>query len=150
MFKLKTHHYFWIACLFFVVLWFYWSNSDDAIDININDTYYVIANVHIVKLLFVLYGFAGFIYWAFSISRISHIKILTKLHILITIGSVPVYFFGVNLIFKLKPESDFPLFYNSKYYVYFILILNSLILIAQLLFVINLVISTFKHSKSKS
>lgn len=150
MFKVKPHHYFGITCLFFLVLCLYWSNSDDAIDINIHDTYFVIANSHIAKLLFVLYGFIGFIYWAFFITKISLIKILTKLHLLITIGSVPIYFLGVNFIFEFKPKSDFPLFDNSNYDVYFLLTLNSLVIIAQLLFVTNIVISSFKYFRRKT
>lgn len=150
MFKFKAHQYFWITCFFFLLLWFYWSNSDDAIDINIHDTYFVFANSHIVKLLFVLYGVIGFIYWTFYKVKISLIRMLTKLHVLITIGCVPIYFLGVNLIFEFKPKSDFPLFGNFNYHVYFLLTLYSLVIIAQLIFVINLLISSIKYFKRKS
>jgi len=150
MFKFKAHQYFWITCLFFVLLWFLWIKTDDVFDINIHDTYYVIANVLVAKLLFVFYGFVGFIYWTFYKVKISLIRMLTKLHILITIGCVPIYFLVVNLIFEFKPESDFPLFGNSNYHVYFLLTLYSLVIIAQLIFVINLLISSIKYFKRKS
>lgn len=150
MFKGKAHHYFCITCLFLLLLWFYWSNSDDAIDINIYDTYYVIANVHIVKLLFVLYGFAGFIYWAFNKAEVSLIRILTKLHVLVTIGSIPVYFLGLKLFKLFPPNTNFPLVDDLSDENVFLTLLFLFVFIAQLLFVINLVISTFKHSKGKS
>ncbi len=143
MFKLKAHYYFWVTCLFFVLLWFYWSNSDAAIDINIHDTYLVIANSHIAKLLFVLYGFTGFIYWAFNKTEVSLVKILTKLHVLITIGSVPTYFIGLKLFDLYSSNTNFTL--NM-----FLVILILFVFISQLLFVINLVISTFKYVNRKS
>lgn len=150
MSKLKAHQYFWIACLFFVVLWFYWSNSDVTIDINIHDTYLVIANSHIVKLFFVLYGFVGFIYWAFSKTEISLIKILTRLHTLITIVSVPVYFLGLKLFKLFPPNTNFPLFDDLSDENVFITLLFLSVFIAQLLFVTNLIISTFKYVNRKS
>lgn len=150
MLKLKAHQYFWITCLFFLVLWLYWSDSDDAVDINIHDTYFVIANSHIVKLLFVLYGFIGFIYSVFYEAKISLIRILTKLHVLITIGSVPVYFLGLKLFKLHPPNTNFPLIDDLSNENLFLALLFLFVISAQLLFIINLIISTFKYFKRKS
>ena len=150
MFKFKAHQYFWITCLFFLLLWFYWSNSDDAFDINIHDTYFVIANSHILKLLFVLYGFTGFIFWAFYKTKVPLIKILTKLHVLITIGSVPVYFLGLKLFKLYPPNTNFPLIDDLSNENMFLTLLFLFVIIVQLLFIINLSISPFKNFKRKS
>ena len=70
------------------------------LDINIHDTYYVIAHFYFALFFGLLYWIAGIIYWIFKDFRL--IKSLTKIHALISIYGVAVYY----IILPALPPDD--------------------------------------------
>lgn len=123
---------------------FYCSNSETTIDINVHDTYYVIHHSYLSILFALFYALVGFMYLIFKISKIKLINILTKIHSIITLSSVPLYFVGLEII-NLKPDSYFPLFNDVSNSYYFITIIGILFLLAQFLFILNVAFGLIKH-----
>lgn len=145
--KIKTHYWFWITSIFFLVLTFlYWFiSATSAIDINFHDTYFVMASFDITVILVVLYSIAGLIYWLFSKFKVSTNRILSKIHTIITIGSILIYYVGYYII-ESRPKSEFPLFDDGSLSIMtFKTILIFIVLVTQLLFLANIITSLTKH-----
>jgi heme/copper-type cytochrome/quinol oxidase subunit 1 len=94
----KTHSYFLVTAIIILVagLILLALDSEATFDINVHDTYFVIARFHGMVLLTLLYIIMGSIYWLFRNFRFS--KRLTKIHTAITIGSIPAYWIIVPLL----------------------------------------------------
>lgn len=142
--KIKLYVYFFIVSIVFLMISFYCSNSETTIDINVHDTYYVIHHSYLSILFALFYALVGFMYLIFKISKIKLINILTKIHSIITLSSVPLYFVGLEII-NLKPDSYFPLFNDVSNSYYFITIIGILFLLAQFLFILNVAFGLIKH-----
>jgi heme/copper-type cytochrome/quinol oxidase subunit 1 len=146
MSKLKTHHYFWITAVFILLIGVSsFFDENDVIDINVHDTYFVIRNSHLATLLFVIYGIIGLVYWFFYKKEIILIRNLTSVHTIIT--SVSIYIYEIGMIYySLKTETNFPLFDDFSSQNSFTLIIVMLVLLTQLLFITNIILSTIKYS----
>jgi len=143
--KQNVYYYFWITAIILIAISIYWLNFEDAVlDINVHDTYFVIHNSHILQLIAIIYSLLGFFYWLFKKVNVKLINALTRLHTAITILVIPIYFIGHPLFISF-PESNFPLFDDTPKIQVFITILVLITLIAQLLFILNVIISLFKH-----
>lgn len=59
--NIKVYHLFWFFA--FISLLIGICNPDETLDINIHDTYIVIASLHMAVLLFIFYFISGFAYW---------------------------------------------------------------------------------------
>jgi len=141
--KIKIHFFFWFVTIGFLLLSWYWHNTDSYIDVNVHDTYYVIRQSHLSILFAVIYAFLGFVYFIFSLSKVTLNRILFKIHSAITLGIVPLFFIG-EYILEAKKKSDFPLFDDNSNFEYFVFILGLLFVIAQLLFILNVIFSLLK------
>ena len=146
MLKLKTHQYYWLSCFLLLILWVISYYSEDILDINVHDTYYVIHYTGIIEILFLLYASLGFIYLAFYKFNIKLITSLTIIHTVVSIGSVLIYFLGLKLINLFSPKTDFPLFNDLSNENVFVTILFLFAFIAQLLFILNILISSIKYA----
>jgi heme/copper-type cytochrome/quinol oxidase subunit 1 len=141
----NAYYFFWITAIVLIALSIYWLNFEDAVlDINVHDTYFVIHNSHILQLLAIIYSFLGFIYWFFKKIDIKLMRVLTRLHTAITILVIPIYFIGHPLFISFS-ESNFPLFDDTAKIQIFITVLVLITLVAQLLLILNVIISLFKH-----
>ena len=131
--------------LFFIAIGLIWLGTilipAEAIDIQLHDTYFVIAYYHLALLITILLSGFGLGYWLFSKKPL--IRWMTIFHTIITIILIVTCFFWYG----------FPTNENAANYIegdtlsrsisYFILSL--LFLLGQILFVLNLLIALFKE-----
>lgn len=145
--KFSTPHpYFFVAALIIFIGCLFLYNSEEAIDINIHDTYFVIASsFYLFALISILLSFIGLIYYLHFKFKVELIKILSQIHTTITIGSIAAYFIGTFIHSKLESKNEFPWFDDSNNYAWFIIIITLLGMTAQLLFIANSLASTFNY-----
>lgn len=140
-FKFKTYTLLLFASIILFVVGFFVS-KESTIDINIHDTYFVIANCHLFWIFSILMFFFFTIYFSFDKGRIILFRALYKIHILGTLISIFFVFFPYNLIFE---PTDFPLFDNMQYINVCITVSFLLFIFFQLLFIINIFVSIIKR-----
>lgn len=139
----KTKRYFWLLAasfLFFLSLFF--ADGKSSLDLNIHDTYYVIAHGHLYGMMAVVLFFLYTIYWSFDKGKIELIKMLSEWHIYGTLLSLIGMFFPYYLIFS---ESDFPPFDNFQSINVCLTVCGLLFLFFQLLFIINIFVTIMKN-----
>ena len=125
-------------------------SGDTTLEINIHDTYFVIAHFHVAVLISILFGIIGVGYWLMKKSNRKLSKWLNWTHIVLTIGGLIAIFRIPYLSLGSDTQSQFPHFdelekKNS--------ILTSIILIitfGQLMYLINLIIGIFIKNKTDS
>jgi heme/copper-type cytochrome/quinol oxidase subunit 1 len=142
MIKIKEYFLLFNSSLILLIIGFL--VGEETFDINVHDTYYVIANCHLYwlfsSLLFIIFIF----YFLLNIIKIELNKIISKIHIFGTIISIILLIFPYFIFDKTK---DFPL-YDSFEYINTVLILSFLVLLfLQLLFLINIVLSIIKKNE---
>jgi len=115
--------------------------SAEAIDIQLHDTYFVIAYYHIALFFTIVFGGFSLGYWLFRKKPLIHW--MTIFHTTITIMLLLIWFFWYG----------FPTNKNAAHYIegdmilyqpIFYLILLLFFLLAQIFFVLNLLITLFK------
>ena len=141
----KPHIYFFITAFAFFISALFAYNSEEAIDINIHDTYFVIANSLLMTLIFIFYSFIGLIYYLHFKFDVPQIKFLTKTHTIITIGCVIIYFLGSLFLTK----NDFPLFEETFSLHNFLIVIILLGMIVQPIFIINSISSVIRNLLTK-
>lgn len=143
MMKFKAYYLLLIASLILLMLGFL--ASEETFDINIHDTYFVIANCHLYwlfsSLLFVIFIF----YFLLDIAIIRINKIVSKIHIFGSVISITLLIFPYSLFSNPK---EFPLFDSFEYINIVLTISFLIILFLQLLFIINIFVSLIKKMKS--
>jgi len=123
---------------------------DAVLDINVHDTYFVIHHAHILQLIAFLYILLGFIYWFFKRINIKLIKASTQLHSSISILIFPLYFICSYLLELLYPPSNSPLLDSIQNFQLLITVITLIGLLAQLLFIFNIVVSLIKYFTHKN
>ena len=115
--------------------------SDDTLDINIHDTYYVIAHSHLQLMnCFILFTFFS-IYWSLDKLRLQTIRILSNMHIYVTCLTVSGIYYPYIFLFPIFFEDSMNLL---------IAILGLLLVAVQIVFVINIGIGIFRMIPKKS
>lgn len=145
--KWKAYHIFWMFGLLSLIisLFEYFLFEDSALDINVHDTYYVIAHFDISIFRTIIFLILGGIYYFFKYINFKLIPSLTKIHVGITCFSLVAYYFGGTIVNLLQPsQSDFPLYDMSNYNMYSAFLIL-IVTMAQLLFVLNIVFSGIRY-----
>jgi len=114
---------------------------NSAIDIQMHDTYFVIASIHIGILFSILLGIIGLMYWLIRKKRL--VDWMTAIHVISTI-LIFVLIVLTGLIFKKVIQSDFETF-RTVNQIMFVIILIAML--SQLLFIANLVFSLIKNKQ---
>jgi cytochrome c oxidase subunit 1 len=146
--KLKAYHIFWMFGLLSLIISLieYFLFEDSILDINVHDTYYVIAHFDISIFRTILFLILGGVYYFFKYINFKLIPSLTKIHIGITCFSLIAYYLGDPIINLLQSNnSDFPLFNDESNYNIYISLLILIVVVAQLLFILNILFSTIRH-----
>jgi heme/copper-type cytochrome/quinol oxidase subunit 1 len=143
MIKIKEYFLLFNSSLILLIIGFL--VGEETFDINVHDTYYVIANCHLYwlfsSLLFIIFIF----YFLLNIIKIELNRIISKIHIFGTIISIILLIFPYSLFDNPK---EFPL-YDSFEYINIVLTVSFLVLLfLQLLFIINIFVSLIKKIKS--
>lgn len=146
----KAHIYFWATALI-VFLWGWFAyGQNDVFDINVHDTYYVIASRHLGIMLSILYAFTAFFYTLWPLFKLRLHELLTLLHTIIMVGGLFLCWVMCRLILFSAPEHPkFPLFDNSGEAINnIVLLFFALFVLVQPLFIINLIIGAFRKEKN--
>lgn len=119
----------------------------DSIDVNIGDTYYVMAYNHFYGLLSFFLVLFFILYGAFDLLKIILFKLISKIHIFGSLFSILVLVFPYSIF---NNPNDFPLFDNLFYINIALVVSFLLFLILQLLFIMNIFVSLIKKVKTLS
>lgn len=141
----KMKLYFLLLVLSIVSLIGGFLATDETLDINVHDTYYVIAYNHFYYLISIVTFPLFLIYWIFDKVKFDLIKSFSIVHVFGTLLSVLGLCFPYHLIFT-TPE--FPLFDDySKVNLY--LTISAVLFVAfQLVFLLNILITLVKKLAS--
>ncbi len=130
--------------------------GDSALDINVHDTYFVVAHFHLVMGISALYGvFAGIYHWFPKMFGRMMNKNLGYLHFWITAICAygvffPMHFIGMaGLPRRYYTNSNFPLFDDTTNAQGVITIFALIAGVAQLVFLYNFVVSIFYGKKTE-
>jgi heme/copper-type cytochrome/quinol oxidase subunit 1 len=144
--KIKVHHIFWIVAVIMLIIGL--SDPNSSVDINIHDTYFVIANYHLAIVLFLFYTLNGLGYWLVQyVFKKQLVKLLTIVHSVILLGSFLLYW----IVFFYNPRTytntNFPLF-DDHQSINVVLVSEILLIlfIATPIYIINLLIGIFRKS----
>jgi heme/copper-type cytochrome/quinol oxidase subunit 1 len=150
--KIKVYHCFWIIALLVLILGFFTRDlANDTFDINIHDTYFIIAYNHTIVMVSLYYFLFGSCYWLLQkIVKKQLNRYLTLIHCIILFGSFLAYWtvvFYSNLIAKKTlPTSENYELINQTLVVLFLF--N--VFIGLPIYLINLLIGVFsKNSTSR-
>lgn len=143
---IKAYHYFWAVSIIFGFLTCvsYVSGDNSTLDINVHDTYFVIAHAHLYTVLSVLYLIPGLIYWLSKNLRL--VSALTVIHTVVTVGGFIAYL----LLWKITStiyNPDNSMDNSMEIFNTGIMIIFLLVLFAQPLLLINLIIGLAKKIK---
>ncbi len=137
--KNKPYFLLLLAAISFLILSFM-GNKNEKLDINIHDTYYIISRQHSFILLCLIFLTTGLFYFVFDFFKVQFVSILSLVHVygsLIFIGLFFYYLHKINSIegFQLFDSID----YNFR--LFFSIVIFAVL---QLIFILNLIISTIK------
>ena len=145
--NIKVYHLFWVVAIISLLIGVF--NPEETLDINIHDTYFVIACLHMGVLLFVFYFINGFAYWLVQkVLKKPLLRYLTLIHSVIVIGSY-IFYWLILLYCKLfLSNSQFPLFDDGNQLINISLVLEFMltIFVAVPIFIVNLSIGIFRKS----
>ncbi|WP_299116580.1 cbb3-type cytochrome c oxidase subunit I [uncultured Winogradskyella sp.] len=146
----KPHFYFFITSIFILTCGYYnyIKLSDSALDINVHDTYFVIAHFHSVIVLFSFYGLIGIIYFVFKVLKIQLKTLLTTIHTTVTVSVVYIYLI-INYFLSDSIEKEL-IHGNIQSQNNLILFLSICVFAAQILFIFNLIIGSIKHFRKRN
>ena len=143
--SLNVYHYFWMVSLVILIIGFFYINSDAVLGVNVGDTYYVVAYLHLAVLLFIIYFLTSVGYWfVLKVLGKPMIHFLTIIHCVVMFGWFIVYgsvVFYSNVIVT----TPFPLFDDYQYSnqtLFFSILLISFV--AQPSFLLNISIGIFR------
>lgn len=139
----RAYYLLLFTSLIFLLLGLFF--GEGTLDINVHDTYFVIAHSYIFMLFFLILFFFFTIYFSFDKGKMNLIKILYKIHVFGTLISVLGVFFPYSFFFYSTKFSlfDYPGFINICITISFLLFL-----FLQLLFIINIFVSLINKVKS--
>ena len=133
----KPYKAIWYSILFLFGLSIIgWNNT---IDIQLHDTYFVIASIHIGILFSIYLGVIGIIYWLIRKKKL--VDWMTLIHVVITISTFALIII-TGLIFQKIIEGDFETF-RTVNQILFVVILIALL--SQLIFITNLTFGLIRN-----
>ncbi|SHG48530.1 cbb3-type cytochrome c oxidase subunit I [Flagellimonas flava] len=123
-------------------------SGDSVLDINVHDTYFVIAYLHLAILISILFGIIGIGYWIMQKANRKLSKWLNLIHVVLTVGGLIAIFGIPYLLFDSTAESAFPVFDQIARQNLILILTIFLILFGQLMYLINLIVGIFRKNKT--
>ena len=140
----KPHFFFWGAIPVFAVLgWIQTSKLEDsALDINIHDTYFVVAHTHLFLIICVCFALLGFVYFILNKLQIPLRKGLNFTHTILTFLGTLFIAYPIEILSKNNQPRGFPAYppdLNTE-----ITLAFGIVILAQVLLVINGIVGILK------
>ncbi len=140
--KFKTYYLLLIASLILLMLGFL--IGEGTLDINVHDTYYIIAHSHLYTMLFVFLFFIFTICFSLDKAKINFGHLFSKVYIFGALISLIGLLFPYSSIIR---ANEFPLSDNSLYINLSITISILVFLMLQILFIINIFVILIKKMR---
>jgi len=149
----KPHILLWGLTSIFLGYYIYYGfyYSDSTLDINIHDTYIVIAHAHFFNLLVTWFGLCGLGYWILYRYKVKLINWLTSIHIGFTILLSVIIFFP-NLFTIVDNKFDKNVFPITMYILDTGMVMVTalfFIILIQPIYFLNICIATIKSIRNK-
>jgi|SRR5690606_8743235 len=116
--------------------------EDEVLDINVHDTYFVIAHSHLSMLISILFGIIGMVYWIIQKADRRLSKWLNRAHIGLTFGGTLV----VWILTKFYRTGVMEYEFNNNLTLMITLIIL-LMIIGQIVFPINIIYGLIKKER---
>lgn len=144
--SIKPYVYFYTLALIIFILSLFYFSKDESVVLNFYDTYHVISYFYFALIFTFIFFIFGIIYWIIDKMDMFLIKSLSQIHIISSIVCFFIYFLGLLYFYFLtKSDPDFPLFDNDPNKNLFIKNIIYIFFLMQIIFMVNLIISIFKH-----
>ena len=121
--------------------------GDSTLDINVHDTYFVIANPSVAMFIAVFFGMLGGGYWIIQTVGGKLSTWLSAIHIFITIGGILAAFSVPFFIFGSHSESSFPMYDEVALKNQILAFIIVIILFGQLLYLVHLVLAIVRKNR---
>lgn len=142
---LKRTTYFFLLLTSFLLLLIGFFQSNEVFDINVHDTYFIIAQNHLYWLFSLLLFFFFSIYFILEKIKVQKIRMLELIHVYATLVSIIGIFFPYQLLFQ---SSDFPLQDDYTTVNLFRSLSTLFFLIIQILLIINIFVAIIKKLRT--
>lgn len=116
-------------------------SKDATVDINVHDTYYVIANFHLATLISILFGIIGMGYWLMLKANRKLSKLLNLIHIIITFGGILLIF----ILSQLFRESIMEYNFNNNLTLV-IYAIAGIVIFGQIIYLFNIISGINKYT----
>ncbi|MBS7788293.1 hypothetical protein KIH23_13375 [Flavobacterium sp. CYK-55] len=133
---------FWITAILILLDGFFISDPNSVTDINVHDTYYVIAHGLIAEIFAIIFFLLGFGYWLFDKINRNLNQTLTIIHVSGTVGIALIYRIVLVALNMSKIDS-------ADWVNLFIIVTFSIALLVQPIYILNLCIGFIKPRASR-
>jgi len=143
-----THFWFWSTAIIILILGFIVYDPDTTLDVNVRDTYYVIAHSHLTVITAVFYFISGLPYFIFKLLKCRPYRVFTVIHLAVMVGGFIAYYIISFIIRAMATKNEFPIFDNTAERLNTLAILSFfLVVLVQPLFLVNILIGTFRKQQ---
>lgn len=118
-------------------------SGDDVLDINVHDTYYVIAYIHLSTMISIFFGIIGLGYWIMLKANRKLSKWLNLIHIALTFGGILLIWILAQLFRESIMEYEFN--NNLTLAIYLIALIA---VFGQIIYPINIIYGLIKKNKT--
>jgi heme/copper-type cytochrome/quinol oxidase subunit 1 len=128
-------------------------NPKEILDVNIDDTYYVIQHSHLAILTAIYFCILGLGYWVIEKTCGKLIRNLNRIHLVLTIGCLLIIWILFQFYQEIKPGNLVGYIEGNKLnenLSFAIFIITMIWIIGQLLFPINLIITVLKKVSKRN
>lgn len=139
----KPHIWFFLIAFTIVLIGFFCFNSNHVLDINVHDTYYIVAYRDVSILMALIFFLIGSIYFLLNIFQIKLKSLFVKVHLSISISSIMALIIASSVIHSEVQNLSFPLFDDLSYYLVFCTLIFLILIITQIFFIVFSLIKIF-------
>ncbi len=152
MLKYKAYKYYLAFLVLLLIALVIFHFTELTFVFNILDTYYVVLYSHITIFVSLIILVLGLVYWILHLSKFELIRSLSRIHTTMTI--IGLFIFLIVLCFSefispIGTSSRFPLFDDTQNFEIILFWLFVVVMLAQLVFIINIIASLVKYFKKK-